>query len=61
MPESQKQLRSTATEQRYRRDTADRVANSTLLTALRTRHCYLRSSVVVADVAGLLQVGRILY
>ena len=43
----------TADEQRYGRDTAHRVANAPPLTVLRTRHCYLRSRVVVT-------IGRIL-
>ena len=54
VPKGQQQVRSTEDQQRYRWDTAHRVANAPPLTALRTRHCYLRSSVVVA-------VGRILY
>ena len=53
VPKGQQQVRSTADEQRHGRDIAHRVANAPPLTALQTRHCYLRSSVVVA-------VGRII-
>ena len=59
VPKGQKQVRSTAGQQRYRRDTAHRVATATPLSALRTRHCYLRCSVVVADVVADVVEARI--